>query len=410
MGWKRFVPGALASAYHRMWAWGAALWYGFPSDKITVIAITGTKGKTSTTEMLASICRAAGKKTALINSLHMDIAEARGRNPFGRSMPGRGALQKFLHDAVRSGCEIAIIEMTSEGARQYRHAGIALDMLIFLNLAPEHIESHGSYEAYADAKFMLGKSLVRSRKHPRTVIANRSDSESVRYLALPVESRVNFSLKSHSPNPSPNGGSFVFDGKTMCVPLPGLFSLLNALAAAEAARALGVPIESIQKGLENLPLIEGRAQKVDEGQDFAVVVDYAHTPDSLAALCEAYAPARRICILGSAGGGRDTWKRPVMARTAEEHCARVILTTDDPYDDDPATIAGEMAAGMKSAPEIILDRRLAIRRALQMAAPGDVVLITGKGTDPIYGKGGAKIPWNDIEVAREEIRRLKRGL
>jgi UDP-N-acetylmuramoyl-L-alanyl-D-glutamate--2,6-diaminopimelate ligase len=99
-----------------------------------------------------------------------------------------------------------------------------------------------------------------------------------------------------------------------------------------------------------------------------------------------------------------------MARTAEEHCARVILTTDDPYDDDPATIAGEMAAGMKSAPEIILDRRLAIRRALQTAAPGDVVLITGKGTDPIYGKGGAKIPWNDIEVAREEIRRLKRGL
>lgn len=404
---KDLVPTPLRYAYHAGIAALAAFRYGFPSRSLQVIAVTGTKGKTSTTEMLFAIFAAAGKKAALINSIHEIAGNGMKKNPVGRSMPGRGYLQQFLERAVDAKCDVAIIEMTSEGARQYRHRGIELDALVFLNLAPEHIESHGSYEAYADAKFELGKHLVRSKKRPRIMVANQDDEQSARYLALPVEKKVGFSLNIHAPQSNSLGGTFQFADTAVSVPQPGEFSLLNALAAAETAQAFGIATDAIVRGLESVKTIEGRAERVEGGQDFTVVVDYAHTPESLAALLKAYAGQRRICILGSAGGGRDTWKRPLMGKTAEENADVVILTTDDPYDDDPQHIADEMAADMAKKPEIILDRRVAIRRALELARPGDAVLITGKGTDPIYGKGGAKIDWNDVDVAREELSRIK---
>jgi UDP-N-acetylmuramoyl-L-alanyl-D-glutamate--2,6-diaminopimelate ligase len=189
---------------------------------------------------------------------------------------------------------------------------------------------------------------------------------------------------------------------------PGEFSLRNALAAAELGYAFGIRPETIAKGIAHLKNIPGRAERVECGQNFLVVVDYAHTPDSLKALCDAYAGHRKICLLGSAGGGRDTWKRPVMGKTAEENSNHVILTNDDPYDDDPLQILSEIAAGMDTAPDVIPDRREAIRKAFSMAKKDDVVLITGKGVDPIAGPGGAKIPWNDVDVAREELEKLLR--
>lgn len=409
MSLKRFLPDSLISAYHLAIALGGAFLYRFPSRSIKVIAVTGTKGKTSTSEMVSSILEATGQKTALINSIRIKIGQKKQRNTIGRSMPGRARLQKFLRDAVREKCAYAVIEMTSEGARQHRHRGIELDALVFLNLAPEHIESHGSYEAYADAKYELGLALANSSKRPRAVIASADDKESARYLALPVESRIAFSLTKQEPwHASADGGTFTYEGRTIEVPQPGEFSLKNALAAAEVAYAFGADLDAIQKGLASLTRIPGRAERIEAGQDFIVVVDYAHTPDSLAALCDAY-PGRKICLLGSAGGGRDTWKRPVMGKTAEEKCEVVILTNDDPYDEDPQKIANEIASGMTKRPDIILDRREAIRKAFSIAHKGDTVLITGKGIDPIYGKGGAKIPWSDAEVAREEIQRLRGG-
>lgn len=395
--------------YHLLVALGGAALFRFPSRSIKVIAVTGTKGKTSTTEMINAILEAAGHKTALINSIRTKVGQKKQRNTIGRSMPGRARLQKFLRDAVGQKCAFAIIEMTSEGARQHRHRGIELDALVFLNLAPEHIESHGSYDAYADAKYELGLSLLNSSKRPRAIIASADDKESARYLALPVESRTAFSLSKQQPwHATPTGGTFTYEGRTIAVPQPGEFSLKNALAAAEVSYAFGANLDAIEKGLAALTRIPGRAERIEAGQDFTVVVDYAHTPDSLAALCDAY-PGRKICLLGSAGGGRDTWKRPVMGKTAEEKCEVVILTNDDPYDEDPQKIADEIASGMARRPEIVLDRRQAIRKAFALARTGDVVLITGKGIDPIYGKGGAKIPWSDAEVAREELTRLRGG-
>lgn len=397
--------GVLAPYHFLVATLGAAV-FGFPSREVRVIGVTGTKGKSSTTEFLASMFEAAGERVALNNSIRTRIA-GKTLAGSGRSMPGRAALQRFLSDAKRAGCTVAIIEMTSEGAKQHRHRGIELDGLIFLNLSPEHIESHGSLQKYKDAKFALALQLLRSRKRPRMMVANARDPESARYLALPVEQSIGFALNLLPHRASDSGGTLTWHGTEIAVHQPGVFSLENVLAAAEMAQACGVPLDAIVRGAAAVREIPGRAQRVDAGQPFLVVVDYAHTPDSLRALCEAYASHRKICVLGSAGGGRDTWKRPVMGEVAETECDTVILTNDDPYDEDPLSIIRDIERGMEKPHEVIPDRRAAIRKALSLAQPNDAVLITGKGIDPIYGPGGKKIPWSDADVAREELARLR---
>lgn len=404
---RSHIPTPLLSLYHFSLALVGAALYGFPSRHMTVIAVTGTKGKSSTTEYINAAFESGGKRTALLNSIRMKVGGTSIDNPAGRSMPGRFFIQRFLRDARSAGCETAIIEMTSEGARQFRHRGISLDCLVFTNLAPEHIESHGSLQAYADAKFELGRHVLRSSKRPRIIIANADDRESARYLALPVEHTLPFSLDAHTPwHADERGGSLTFDGTLVTTSLPGMFSLQNALAAATTAVAFDIPISDAARGIAALSIIPGRAERIDAGQSFTVVVDYAHTPDSLQALLDAYHSVRKICILGSAGGGRDTWKRPVMGAIAEKECDVVILTNDDPYDEDPIAIIEAIAGGMKQRPQILPDRRDAIREAFAHAHPGDAVLITGKGRDAIYGPGGAKTPWDDAAVAREELAKL----
>ena len=417
---KKIVPRPLIGAYHFALAYLAAALYRFPSKKLIVIAVTGTKGKSSVTEMINAILEEAGHTTALLNSIRFKIGEESERNLSRMSMPGRFFIQHFLHQAVKRGCTAAVLEMTSEGAVQYRHRAIELNALVFTNLAPEHIERHGSYAAYSNAKFEIGKQLVRSKKRPRIMAANADDAQAVRYLALPVEKKVGFSLGQHESHADERGGRFVFDDKAIFISLPGEFSLKNALAATSVAHALDIPTSTIVQALAKIKTIPGRAERIEEGQSFTVVVDYAHTPDSLQALYDAYSTSRKICVLGNTGGGRDTWKRPVMGEIADKMCEGVFLTNEDPYDEDPRSIVEEMTKGMsagggsasggkRSKLHIIMDRREAIREALKMAKPGDAVLISGKGTDPcICVENGKKIPWNDAEVVRDELKRLTR--
>jgi len=427
---ERRIPESVLGAYHFALAHLAALCYGFPSKKLLVIAVTGTKGKSSVSEMINAILEEAGHSTALLNSIRFKIGDSEKRNVMRMSMPGRFFIQRFLHRALKEQCTAAILEMTSEGARQHRHRAIDLDALVFTNLAPEHIERHGSYENYADAKFQIGLQLARSKKNPRAIVVNADDKEAVRYLTLPVEKRVSFSLSRQTPwEAGERGGYFTFEGERITVHLPGEFSLKNAIAAASLANALGIDTTTIARSLGKIQKIPGRGERIEEGQAFTVVVDYAHTPDSLKALYDAYAHSRKICILGNTGGGRDTWKRPVMGKIADDYCEDVILTNEDPYDEDPRSIVDQMATGMSakggSPPEctsvragasggkprnltIIMDRREAIREALTRAKASDVVLISGKGTDPcICVENGRKIPWSDADVVREELRRLK---
>ncbi len=324
------------------------------------------------------------------------------------TLPGRGFIQKFLADAVRKGATHAVIEITSEAAVQYRHFFLSLNALIFTNLDREHLESHGGMEQYAQAKLRIGHALARSHKRPRAIVANGDSPYGARFLALPVEERIPFSLsEAQHPVLEENAAAFDMDGVHFSLPQPGTFSIMNALAAAKTAQFLGVALETSARALGKLSTIPGRAERIEAGQDFLAIVDYAHTPDSLTALYAAY-PQRKICVLGNTGGGRDTWKRPEMGRIAQDSCAEVILTNEDPYDEDPRAILDAMAAGMEKPPRIIMDRREAIAQALSLARTGDAVLITGKGTDPFLMEAhGKRTPWSDSQVVREELERLR---
>ncbi len=394
----------LLSPYHFAWAYLSALWYGFPAKKLTVVGVTGTKGKSSVTEMLYTTLSAAGIPTAVAGTIRFAIRNETRPNLYKMTLPGRGFVQKFLAEAVRKGATHAVIEITSEAALQHRHRFLFLDALVFTNLQKEHIESHGSFEKYASAKLLIGKELARSPKRPRAIIANADNEHSAPYLTLPVEERLPFSYEDTTDVVlGPGTASFTYSNVAFSLKLPGSFSIMNALAVIRTAEFLRIPLEKTRDALATLERIPGRTERIQEGQDFEVIIDYAHTPDSLAALYAAY-PVRKICVLGNTGGGRDTWKRPEMGRIADEACAEVILTNEDPYDEDPRAIVTEMAKGMKRTPQIVMDRREAIRAALAAARPGDAVLITGKGTDPfIMEANGKKTPWSDAAVAREEL-------
>lgn len=412
---KQFIPAPLLSkllpAYHFFLALIGATIYRFPSRKLIVIGVTGTKGKTSTTELLNSILEASGAKTAVLGTLRFKVGDTSTRNLKKMTMPGRFFVQKFLSGAVKAGCTHAIVEMTSEGAKQFRQRFVDMDALIFTNLSPEHIESHGSYEAYRDAKLSIARTLARSGKPKRFMVANNDDKEGARFLEIRGVDPIPYSqTDAEIVRANDTGIEMIWKEKHITSPLPGIFNAYNIIAAAACAHIFGVPLDAIALGIERTRLIEGRMERVDDGKSFPVIVDYAHTPDSLEAVYISYKNHQNICVLGNTGGGRDKWKRPVMGKIADEHCAHIILTNEDPYDEDPRSILDEIAAGIEThQPEIILDRREAIARALGVAKDikNSAVLITGKGTDPfIMGPHGTKLAWDDRDVAREELARL----
>lgn len=415
---KRLIPTSLFKAlqppYHYLWALAGALYYHFPSKEITVIGVTGTKGKSSVVELVNAIFEADGKRTAIAGTIRFKIGEKSERNLYKMTMPGRFFIQKFFRDAVNAGCDVAIVEMTSEGVKQFRHKFIHLDALIFTNLSPEHIESHGSFEKYIAAKLQLVRALEESQKRPRTVIANRDDEYGARFLDAKVEYVVPYGLSDlelHTLNK--DDISLVTQGTTIRVPLIGLFNVYNCLAAITCARTFGIPLKTIHTALADLAPIKGRVErfKSPKGAErkITAVVDYAHTPDSLEKLYKAFEKEHKIAVLGNTGGGRDKWKRPEMGRIAAQYCERIILTNEDPYDENPQKIVDEMARGIddESKLSIIMDRRTAIRTALENAPDGSVVLISGKGTDPyIMGPNNTKAPWSDAKVVQQEMAAL----
>jgi UDP-N-acetylmuramoyl-L-alanyl-D-glutamate--2,6-diaminopimelate ligase len=329
-------------------------------------------------------------------------------------MPGRLFVQRFLRQAVDAGCTHAVIEMTSEGAKQHRHRFIDIDALVFTNLTPEHIESHGSFENYKQAKLRLATAVATSPKRPRYLVANIDDEHGSDFLAYPVEHQLPYRLADVSLYTLHRDGiSVIYKGVTFRVPVVGLFNVYNVLAAITMTEALGVPLKTIEAALHSLPPIKGRVEHFTTPKGYkkqlTVVVDYAHTPDSLEKLYQAFKDVPKIGILGNTGGGRDTWKRPEMARIAEHYCEQIILTNEDPYDENPRTIVEQMAKGIqnKEKLQIIMDRRLAIRTALQTAPGGTYIIISGKGTDPyIMGPNNSKEPWSDATVVQEEIARI----
>lgn len=406
---KKLIPKkifvTLQPTYHAILSLVSMVVYRFPSKKIKVIGVTGTKGKSSVVELVNVILESAGYKTALTSTIHFKVGDTYKKNMYKMTMPGRFFMHKFLRSAVDQKCDYAIVEMTSEGAKLNRHLGIELDALIFTNLSPEHIESHGSFENYKKAKLLFRDLLEKSSKKDKVAISNVDDEFGNEFLEVKSAENIPYSLKQAEPHTTTSRGVLLtFDGVSIHSPLMGIFNIYNILAAVHFAKSQGIDISIIKRSLESFDVIKGRVEYIECGQNFSVIVDYAHTPDSLEKLYKIF-KEKKICVLGNTGGGRDSWKRPEMGKIANTHCDKVILTNEDPYDEDPKKIINEIATEIdKDKLEIIIDRREAIRKAISIAEKNDVVLITGKGTDPyIMGPGGTKTPWSDRKVVEEEL-------
>ena len=398
-------------AYHYALALTGAVIYRFPSRHINIVAITGTKGKTSSVEFVNAMLEAAGHKTAVISTLRFKIGNESRPNKTKMSVPGRFFAQKTIRQAVDAGCTYLVMELTSGAVLQFRHKFIDLNALIFTNIAPEHIEQHGSFENYLAAKLALPRAVALSSKKDRVLVSNLDDAHGADFLNFNTPTKLGYSLKDAEPYTlTDHGTTFTFKGEQLHTSLAGKFNLYNILGAATYATTQGVTVTQIKTALENLLEIGGRLQRISVGpqQRFDVIVDYAHTAESLENLYQTFPNRRKIALLGNTGGGRDIWKRPKMAAIADQYCDAIILTNEDPYDDDPRQIVEDMRKAITKHPvEIIMDRRQAIAQALKKALPGDVVLITGKGTDPyIMTANNTKIPWSDAQVAREELLKL----
>jgi len=406
---KKFIPPFLLDLYHFILAFFGALIYRFPSRELKVIGVTGTNGKTTVVEMISKIFEGGGYKVALANSIRFKIGEEEWPNTLRMTMPGRFKLQKFLRQAVDSGCQYAVLEVTSEGIKQYRHKFIDFEVAVFTNLAPEHIEAHGSFEKYREAK---GK-LFRVTKNIH--IINIDDKNANYFLQFPAKKKYTYGL---------NQGDVNNQNLKLNLRLIGEFNIYNALAAISVGISQGIDSEICKSAVEKIKGIPGRMEEVIS-EPFKVIVDYAFTPNALEKVYQTLQRTKNkeqrtkmICVLGACGGGRDKWKRPVLGELAAKYCDETIITNEDPYDENPWEIIEQVAGGAfeeirlnprKSASIYkILDRREAIRKSLGLAKPGDIIIITGKGCEPsICLAKGKKISWDDGQVVREEFRKLK---
>jgi UDP-N-acetylmuramoyl-L-alanyl-D-glutamate--2,6-diaminopimelate ligase len=307
--------------------------------------------------------------------------------------------------------------MTSEGSKFYRHTFIPCDAFVFTNLSPEHIESHGSFKKYKEAKLNIAQNFKKNKqfnsklnpKKQTIGVINTDDEESEEFYNVNFDKKVGYSLSDAKPIDLSRGIKFRFVKSTIYSQLEGEFNVYNILAAATCCEAMDIDQDHIRSGIENLVEIPGRVQKIKTNRGFEVIIDYAHTADSLEALYKAFPNKRKVCVLGNTGGGRDKWKRPIMAQVADKYCDEIILTNEDPYDEDPLKIIEEMESAIKNKkPTVILNRREAIHTALVKANQKSVVLISGKGTDPyLMEAGGKKTPWSDYKVAQEELSKIK---
>lgn len=458
----------LLPIYHYLWSLFSSYYYKHPSDKLIVIGVTGTTGKTSSVYLIAKTLREAGFKAGYSSTAMFSDGDSDWLNTKKMTMPGRAFTQNLLKRMLKNKCSYAVIETTSEGIKQFRHVGVNYDILVFTGLFPEHIESHGSFEKYKQAKQKLFKYLKNCKvkytdenhrvvpkpsklksleldKVKKTIIANGDDQSAPDFLKFWAQAKIAYTNKSQDEYleilndqnkslakevevmsynnilVSGQGTSFKVNNKEINLQLLGEFNVLNVLNVVAIGEIRNISFKDIKASLENIKGIPGRLEQIKAGQNFLCIVDYAYEPRALQKLYDTVEVLRSypkvgtsgkiIHVLGSAGGGRDKDRRPELGKIAGQNADYVIVSNEDPYDEDPMKIIkavsqGSISTGKKLNTNLfeILDRREAIKKAISLAGDNDVILLTGKGSEQaICMADGKKFKWDERGVAQEEI-------
>lgn len=410
--------------YHKMMATAAATFYRFPASEMAVIAVTGTNGKTTTCNIIHHIFMQSGQKTGLLTTVNFKVGEASEVNLNKQTTVSPWLLQRKLREMADAGCQVVVVEATSHAMVQSRLWGINVDTAVFTNLTNDHVNYHGSFDAYKEAKGRLFAGLNASNRKPdlqKIGVVNQDDPSAEYFNAFPVDQLFQYGIQkgnyaARNLEERPDGTKFLLripNGEVeVDFNIPGRVNVYNALAAATVAVAHHINLQTIKAALENMPQVPGRMEIIDEGQDYSIVVDYAHAEDSLEqllAMFKGLASGRLILVFGATGGGRDKTKRPKMGAVAHKYADVIVVTDDDPYEEDENEIAAMIREGIPREEGEglwqVLDRREAVRLGLEMAKPGDVVVIAGKGGEEVQVIGKEKIPYDDRQVVREILAR-----
>jgi UDP-N-acetylmuramoyl-L-alanyl-D-glutamate--2,6-diaminopimelate ligase len=417
------VPDARAAL-----GWLAASFHGFPSRRLGVIGVTGTDGKTTTAHLIAEILAAAGWSVGHVSTVHLRLGDEVRTTSTDFTTPPAPVLQALLAEMVGRGLHWVVLEVSSHALDQMRVAGCFFDIGVFTNLTPEHLNYHESFEHYRQTKAQLFAALGREPKDGVATfgVFNADDPSSALLRAVcPVEQLTygtDAGADYRAAGVALDGGGTAIELATpggrhrLWMPLEGDFNVYNAAAASAVGLRLGVPAEAVERALRGFQRVPGRLQRIEGGGGFQVYVDFAHTPNALRAVLDTLRArtARRLILVFGHPGGRDFYNRPELGRVAAALADLVVLTADDPYDEDPQAILGQMEAGLLAAgrrPDDnflrIDDRAEAIATALRLAGPGDTVLIAGRGHLDYTVVRGRKSPLSDVAIAQQELEKLR---
>lgn len=428
----------LKSLIHFFLAWAAYWRYGRPARRLIVVGVTGTKGKSTTCRLIASVLEAGGHKVGLLSTVEFQVGEKRWLNDKKMTMLGRGQIQQMLRDMVRAGCQYAVVETSSEGILQHRHYGLNYDIAVFTNLGTEHAERHRGFENLKKDKGKMFAALTSPRKKlfgkkiPKVIVVNADDNQASYYRSYQADQYWAYGFKpavfstptqqvhGHISQVIDTGTIFTANGEEYRLDIVGDFNVSNALAALAVGSSQEVHPEKMRIGLRTVSVVPGRMEFIEAGQSFKAIVDYAHEPMSYTALFTtmrtlvADKQGKVIVVIGSDGGGRDVGKRAAMGEIAGRIADYCIVSDVNCFDEDPQEIANMLAVGARRAGKkddidlfVIVDRRGGIRKAVSLAKAGDVVAVTAKGTEPwIAVANGEKIPWDDRKVLLEEIQSI----
>jgi UDP-N-acetylmuramoyl-L-alanyl-D-glutamate--2,6-diaminopimelate ligase len=401
------VPEILVDDVRAAMAPAAAALAGDPTARLTTVGITGTNGKTTSAFLVRSLLEAGGRRAGLLGTVTAIVGGE--QHAVARTTPEAIDLQRTFADMLAAGDDAVVMEVSSHALALHRADAIHWSAAVFTNLTQDHLDFHADMEDYFLAKRRLFEA------GPELAVVNVDDPYGARLARdFPRAIRIGLDaqdaqVRATAIEGDASGSSFAVHGLALRTTLPGRFNVLNALGAVVVARELGVDDASIARGLAAAERVPGRFEPVDEGQPFAVFVDYSHKPDALeAVLGTARGLTRgRLIVVFGAGGDRDRGKRPLMGRAAAEHADVAIITSDNPRSEDPEAIMAEIAdgAGERAGIERVVDRQAAIERAIALAAAGDVVVVAGKGHERYQEfEDGRTVPFDDVAVAREALR------